>query len=166
MRKVLMAILLLTSTNLFAEQAVNSKNHDLCSSNEQVIFFCQSKHKIAGICASKILSNSTGFAQYRVFEIGKNMAEFVFPEKPMPPGRNFIMETQPLPGGIDVKIKFSNKDFLYIIHERDAPIDGEGFEGFSEIIIKREEHTLDSLKCLNDDSEVRRAAYESFSVQD
>jgi hypothetical protein len=97
--------------------------------------------------------------------MGKNMIEFVFPERPIPPGRNFIMETQPLPGGIDVEIKFSNNGFLYTIHERDAPVAEEGFEGFSEIIVMRDEEIIDSIKCLNSDSGVRRAGYESFFIE-
>ncbi|MBV7546056.1 hypothetical protein KW849_07030 [Pseudomonas sp. PDM26] len=166
MGNFLVFLFLFVSTTIAAAESVITKKNDICSSDEQTIFFCKAEHKIAGVCASKSLSNSTGFAQYRVFDIGKNMIEFVFPEKPIPPGRNFIMETQPLPGGIDVEIKFSNNGFLYTIHERDAPVAEEGFEGFSEIIVKRDEEVIDSIKCLNDDSEVRRAGYESFFIED
>jgi len=164
--KLLIFFILFVSAIVVAEEQVAVDGNQLCLPEEQVIFFCRAEHKIAGVCASKNLSNLTGFAQYRVFDVGTNMIEFVFPEKPMPPGRNFIMETQPLPGGIEVQIKFSNNGFLYIIHERDAPSMGEGFEGVSEIIVKRDEEILDSIKCLNDDSEVRRAGYESFFTQD
>ncbi len=75
------------------------------------------------------------------------------------------METQPLPGGIDVEVKFSNNEFLYTIHERDAPVAEEGFEGFSEIIVRRGEEIIESINCLNNDSEVRRAGYESFFIE-
>ncbi|ANJ57342.1 hypothetical protein PMA3_20165 [Pseudomonas silesiensis] len=166
MRKLLIFFIFCASTAIIAEEIVTTEDNDLCSSDEQVILLCKAEYKTAGICASKNLSNLTGFAQYRVFDIDKKMIEFVFPEKLLPPDRNFIMETEPLPGGIDVKIKFSNNGLLYIIHERDAPVMGEGFEGFSKIIVRNNEKILESIKCLNEDSEIRRAGYDSFFTQD
>lgn len=144
--------------------AINENN--LCLPDEQVIFLCKSQYKNIGICASKNLTNQTGFAEYRVYNIDKKTIEFVFPENPIPHARNFILSSQPLPGGLDVQIEFLNNGYLYIIHERNSPIDGEGFESLSEVIVKRDERFLSSIKCTNDDSQIKRAAYESFFARD
>lgn len=154
------------SVSSLASESIIERKNELCSSEEQTIFFCKGKKKIAGICASRNISNLTGFAQYRVFNIDKNKIEFVFPQKLTPPERNFIISSHPLPGGIDVQIKFSNNGFLYVIHERDARLNGEGFEGRSEILVERDGRAVGSIYCLNDDSEVQRVAYESFFRKD
>ncbi|WP_052760653.1 hypothetical protein [Pseudomonas putida] len=166
MSKFLIFFFLFFSRIVDADEPATAKAIELCLSDEQVIFSCKAEHKIIAICASKNLSNMKGFAQYRVFDVDKNMTEFVFPETLTPPDRNFIIDTQPLPGGIDVKVKFSNNGFLYIIHERDTPIAEEGFEGHSEVIVRRNEKIIDSIKCINHDSQIRRAGYESFYTQD
>lgn len=68
---------------------------------------------------------------------------------------------------MDTKITFTNKGYTYIIHERSVPPEGgQGFEGHSEIIVKKEGTTIGTLQCLNDDSEIRKAAYDSFSRED
>jgi|SRR3989344_1815848 len=139
MRNLLVFFFMFVSSAIIAEEPATAKDIELCLPDEQVIFLCKAKHKTVAICASKNLSNTTGFAQYRVFDLGKDIIDFVFPEQRIPPGRNFIMETHPLPGGMDIKIKFSNNGLSYVIHERDAPVAGEGFEGLNEVIVRHNE---------------------------
>jgi hypothetical protein len=165
MRKTLIPGLLVISFNCLASEPAITSNNNLCSTGEQSLFFCKGENKIAGICASDDLGNLSGFAQYRAFNIKQNNTEFVFPKTLTPPERNFIINSHPLPGGIDVQITFSDNGFLYVIHERDAPIGGEGFEGHSEILIRHNGKVIETIHCLNDDSEVRRPAYESFFWQ-
>lgn len=139
----------------------------MCHESEQLLFTCTTSTKVASICASKDLSNSTGYAQYRIGLISHPQPEFSFPDEPAPPRGIFRLDSHPLPGGMDTKITFANKGYTYIIHERSAPPEGgQGFEGHSEIIIQRSGTTIGTLQCLNDDSAIHKAAYENFSREE
>lgn len=59
----------------------------LCSANEEVIFSCIAKQKMYEICASKGLSATSGYMQYRAGVNGK--VDFVFPNRRVVPAGNF-----------------------------------------------------------------------------
>ena len=59
----------------------------LCSADEEVIFSCKTKRKMYEICASKDLSATSGYMQYRAGSNGK--VEFVYPSHPEAPAGKF-----------------------------------------------------------------------------
>lgn len=83
----------------------------LCSANEEVIFTCVTKRKMYEICASKDLSATSGYMQYRAGLNGK--VEFVFPSRRVVPAGYFKFSL--LARGAE--LTFRNGEFIYEIVE-------------------------------------------------
>jgi hypothetical protein len=54
-----------------------------CASHEEIIWSCSSKSKTYEVCASKNLSATSGYMQYRAGRVGK--PEFIFPSELVSP---------------------------------------------------------------------------------
>lgn len=138
-----------------------------CTTKENIVFLCVTAEKVIGLCASQKTSEPAKLLQYRAVNKKENKLEFAYPATPSRPSKYFIFSSHPLPGGIDTKISFLNNNHTYTIHERSAPpSEGSGFEGNSEISVRNFEKKLKNFHCLNEDSEIRKAAYEIFSNVD
>jgi hypothetical protein len=83
----------------------------LCSSDEETIFSCRTKRKTYEVCASKDLSATSGYMQYRAGLNGK--AEFVFPRERLVPVGHFRFRL--LARG--AQLTFENGGFTYEIVE-------------------------------------------------
>lgn len=83
----------------------------LCSADEETIFSCRTKRKTYEICASKDLSTTSGYMQYRAGSNGK--AEFVFPSQRLVPIGQFKFGL--LARG--AQLTFQNGGFTYEIVE-------------------------------------------------
>ena len=88
----------------------------LCSADEEVIFSCKTKRKTFEICASRNLSATAGYMQYRA---GSNVkVQFVYPSQRVPPAGKFRLSL--LARG--ALLSFQNGEFSYEITE---PLMGE-----------------------------------------
>jgi hypothetical protein len=103
-RMISFAILLLLSDSAFA-------GGSLCTISENEIWTCAAGHKRYAVCASKDLSNSAGYIQYRVMK-GGNL-EFVYPAKLTHPKGLFVLETH----GRYASLNFRNGEYRYTIYE-------------------------------------------------
>jgi len=83
----------------------------LCNSNEQTVWSCEAKTKIYSLCASKVMTSTTGFLQYRAGT--KTKISFQFPDKPIHPKSKFEYTT--LAHG--AAIWFSNGGYTYSLNE-------------------------------------------------
>ena len=83
----------------------------LCSAREETIFSCHTKRKTYEICASKDLSATSGYMQYRVGSNGK--AEFMVPSQRLVPVGHFKFGL--LARG--AQLTFQNGEFTYEIVE-------------------------------------------------
>jgi hypothetical protein len=83
----------------------------LCSTDEETIFSCHTKRKTYEICASKDLSATSGYMQYRAGSNGK--AEFVFPSQRLVPVGHFKFRL--LARG--AQLTFQNGGFTYEVVE-------------------------------------------------
>ena len=88
----------------------------LCSAEEETIFSCRTQHKSYALCASKDLSATSGYMQYRAGPNGKS--EFIFPDQRVTPLGHFKLSL--LPRG--AKLAFKHGDFSYEIVE---PLSGK-----------------------------------------
>lgn len=83
----------------------------LCSTDEEVLFFCEVKRKTIEICASRDVSAVTGYMQYRV-GINKKL-EFVYPLERVPPVGKFRFNLL----ARAAQLTFQNDEFTYTITE-------------------------------------------------
>lgn len=83
----------------------------LCTAEEDSIFWCETKAKRFELCASKNLSASEGYMQYRAGTGGS--PAFRFPEPLAHPRGNFVL----LLYGWGTQLKFQNAETTYKISE-------------------------------------------------
>ena len=107
----------------------------LCSPNEDVVFSCSAKRKTYEICASKDLSATSGYMQYRAGSNGK--VEFRYPDKRVAPAGRFKLSL--LPRG--AQLTFRNGKFTYEIVE---PLIGQ-----TRIWVSRGDRAIQATECQN-----------------
>lgn len=83
----------------------------LCSVDEEIVFSCETTRKLYEICASRDLTSTSGYMQYRAGS--KNKVEFVYPKQRIAPAGKFLFSL--LPRG--AQISFQNGEFTYEIVE-------------------------------------------------
>ena len=107
MFKYIALVFLYTSVPLVATA---TESH--CTANESVIWSCSSNKKIYSVCASKNLSASIGYMQYRVGYL-KNPV-FFYPEKAQHPRRFFNFELL----NRAARLNFTNAKYHYEITDQ------------------------------------------------
>lgn len=80
--RLLCAVGILASFPLFAAPATH------CAPSEQVVFSCDIGRKVASICASKPLSATAGYMQYRFGRLGRK-PELQHPQQKLPLEKGF-----------------------------------------------------------------------------
>ena len=107
----------------------------LCSTDEEIIFTCNTKRKTYEICASRDLGATSGYMQYRAGSNGK--VEFVYPKRRMlPTGKfKFVLLAR------GAQLSFQNDEFTYEIVE---PLIGT-----PQIWVSQKDKSLSSIECLN-----------------
>ena len=126
---ILSALALVTPLSSMAAAAV------FCSNDEETIFTCNTKRKTYEICASRDLSATSGYMQYRAGTHGK--VEFVYPKQRMLPVGKFKLVL--LARG--AQLSFQNGEFTYEIVE---PL-----VGTSQIWVGKNDKSVSSIECLN-----------------
>lgn len=101
------------------------KNNTLCANNENIVMSCaiEGENKIASICASKGITNQSGYVYYAFGVFDK--PELIFPNDKSPPGDRFRRTHLFFAGATGgVAYSFANNGWKYIFYS----ISGTGFE--------------------------------------
>lgn len=83
----------------------------LCTKDEVTVWSCLTKAKVYSLCASRDLSPTAGYLQYRAGKSSK--PEFAFPDPPEHPKGHFLLRLAPR----GASLSFSNGDYEYWIYE-------------------------------------------------
>lgn len=99
----------LVATSLFAVGSFAQS--DLCTKDEVTVWSCSTTAKVYSLCASRDLSPTAGYLQYRA---GKSPTpEFAFPDSPRHPKGHFLLRLAPR----GASLSFTNGDYGYWIYE-------------------------------------------------
>jgi len=88
----------------------------LCQPDEDVVFGCNLGRKMASVCASHGVTQTTGHVQYR-FGTPSDL-ELVYPAKLEPPKGHFFYSQAMFSGGDGSRIRFRNKDHEYFVFSK------------------------------------------------
>ncbi|MCE3607699.1 hypothetical protein LXA47_29470 [Massilia sp. P8910] len=121
-------------------QAQVQRRESLCSKEEKVAFSCRVGNKIASLCASADLSDTSGYVQYRYGT--KNKVELLYPASTSHPRAYFRYGSNGYTGGSTAYYRFSNNDYDYIVYS------GRGWKWLNEgVVVEKDGQRLASLKC-------------------
>ena len=102
-------IIVVVATTLFCMSSLAQGN--LCTKDESMVWSCSTKEKIYSLCASRNLSATAGYLQYRA---GKGVKpEFAFPDSLQHPKGHFLLRLERR----GASLKFMNADYEYWIYE-------------------------------------------------
>lgn len=121
---------MLVSIALFAPSAYAAT---LCAPDEVVVWSCETTQKLHSLCASKDLTRTTGYMQYRAGRRGD--LELEYPEVKQPAAGLFHLTL--LPRG--AVIEFSNGHYTYDLREH--------LVGRTSIVVARNEEMLGIIEC-------------------
>jgi hypothetical protein len=99
------------STSAFS---VSASVQSLCAQQEEIVFSCKIDKKLVSVCASKEISPTGGFIQYRFGK--KDAAELLFPKGDLSQ-RHVKAKSLPLVGGGIAYLRFSNGQFDYVVYQ-------------------------------------------------
>lgn len=127
---------------LFAQKELRAKEHSLCKTGEKIIFSCRLKgpaSKTVSICASKNLSEKTGYLKYR---FGKPKAiELEYPQTNENTLSAFRLQKYYRPSQGDLKsiwtysLSFENEGHRYEVHsDYNGDYQGGGRDFFGVIV--------------------------------
>ena len=97
----------------------------LCKSEEQILFACSTGKKLVSVCASKDLSRTAGYAQYRFGALGRR-PELIFPEQKVQPASNFSYGATGSAKSSLENLEFTLAGYSYTIYRQAAAFDEEG----------------------------------------
>lgn len=113
-----------------------------CSEQEQTIFSCSLGKKIISVCASKNISPTSGYFQYR-FGL-KNSPELKFPVLTDTSSRSFIQaRTLMFSGGGGAYLRFINGRYNYIVYTAI----GKGWGTKDGVAVEKDHKLIANLKC-------------------
>lgn len=114
----------------------------LCKDSEDILFSCVTRAKLISVCASKDLTSTNGYIQYRTEANGK--LEFEFPQSHEHPSKIFtFMRTTGAHGGT-AALRFKNGEYTYVTWLIwDRTIEDQG------VTVKRNGKSIASLACLD-----------------
>ena len=97
----------------FAACSSSALASSLCKPDERVIFSCSVGAHIASVCASKVLSKSEGYLQYRYGR--PNAIDLAYPDIGAKPADVFSSEVLMFSGGGGGLLRFEKGPFAYTI---------------------------------------------------
>ena len=86
----------------------------LCAPSEDVVFSCPTGKKVVSVCASKNLSSTTGWAQYR-FGVPGSAPEITLPVGQVHPTKVSYGATESFSGGGGAWLRFKNGPTSYVV---------------------------------------------------
>jgi hypothetical protein len=129
------------------------KSH--CDSKEVWVFNCEIKKKFLSLCASKDISESSGYLQYSYGSI--NNPELVYPEEKILAKGRFKSSMTSYSGGGEYRVEFSRSGYKYIIFSKtmkeewriDQSISSYNSSG---VHVVKNNRVITTLKCETKDS--------------
>ena len=149
--------------------AGTSEQRFLCSTEETLLFGCDSGPKMISVCASPGFSATTGYVQYRFGTPGK--IELSYPEKLSPPNGHFWLSSTGYSGGAEAHLRFTNHGVTYAVFDRTVrtnftpgePNDPEFSEG---IVVRLPGKKATSRLCTYSEGGIREQAYTTIERED
>lgn len=138
--------------------SVNSASNDLCERTEHTLFSCEAGKKEVALCASKDLSKTSGYVQYRVKAKGK--LEFEHPGTKTHPRGLFYADTLLWASDDEQQVFFQNGEYTYLIYDRSfkpGPKDAS-----AGVFVFRKGKPLGGLDCDEPSDPMARAFTSSF----
>ena len=112
-----------------------------CTSEEAIIFSCNTGKNVVSVCASQNLSAQIGYLQYRFGPINKpNLA---IPEKKVHPGSEIQAKTLTFAGGGGAYVRFQRGSYGYVVYN--SIIKGEGEK--AGVAVVKDGKTTTNLRC-------------------
>ena len=122
--------------------AIATDSH--CTGQEQTVFSCSLGKKIVSVCASKDISPTSGYLQYRFGP--KNAPELVFPASTEPAHRSDIQARSLMfSGGGGGYLRFINGGYNYIVYTAI----GKGWGTKDGVSVEKDHKPVAHLKCLD-----------------
>jgi hypothetical protein len=120
--------------------ALSTESH--CREQEQTVFSCSLGKKIVSVCASKDISPTNGYVQYRFGP--KSAPELIFPT-PIKPANRAVMRfgTLMFSGGGGAYLRFINGRYNYIVYTAI----GKGWGTKDGVSVEKNHKLIANLKC-------------------
>lgn len=112
-----------------------------CTKQEDTVFSCTINQKIVSVCASKNLSPSTGYLQYRFGN--KGSPELVFPSLTDLPKKYTQAKTLMFSGGGGAYIRFIKDQFSYVVYTAI----GKGWGTKDGVAVEKNKKISSNFKC-------------------
>ncbi|MDD1621193.1 MAG: hypothetical protein LUQ11_06900 [Methylococcaceae bacterium] len=113
-----------------------------CSAQEQTVFSCSLGKKIVSVCASKDISPTNGYVQYRFGP--KNTPELLFPASTELANRAIMRSgIYMFSGGGGAYLRFINGQYNYIVYTAI----GKGWGNKDGVAVEKDNKLIANLKC-------------------
>lgn len=113
-----------------------------CNEQEQIIFSCSLGKNIVSVCASKDISQNSGYLQYRFGQ--KNALELVFPASIETSHRtNIHAQSLMFSGGGGAYLRFINGQYNYVVYTAI----GKGWGTKEGVAVEKNKTLIANLKC-------------------
>jgi len=96
----------------FSVQAWAVDSH--CAEDETIVFNCSTGKKVVSVCASKAISASTGYVQYRFGKL--ESPELILPATKSPPTADIQANSLTFAGGGGAYIRFKRDEHSYVVY--------------------------------------------------
>lgn len=112
-----------------------------CSVDELVVFNCSTGKKTVSVCASKAISTTSGYLQYRFGRLGA--PEMLIPVDMNLPSADIQANTLMFSGGGGAYIRFNNHRFSYVVYTAM----GRGWGEKAGIVVEKDHQLQVKLSC-------------------
>jgi hypothetical protein len=92
--------------------------NSLCANDEDALFSCPIGSKVLSVCASRDLSASSGYVQYRFGN--KDRPELIFPQARVHPAKYFAYGELSYSSGGGFYLRFNNAGSFYTVYSAEA----------------------------------------------
>lgn len=113
----------------------------LCLADEAVIFSCHIRKKIVSVCASKDLSATAGYMQYRFGP--KDAPEIVYPQSKEHPRHHTEAGVLTFAGGGGAYLRFKKEQYGYVVYTAT----GRGWGKKAGLVVEKNNKLLSNLRC-------------------
>jgi len=113
----------------------------LCLADEAVIFSCYTGKKLISVCASKDLSATTGYMQYRFGP--KGAPEIVYPPSKEHPRNYTEAGVLTFAGGGGAYLRFKKEQYGYVVYTAI----GRGWGQKAGLVVEKNNKSVSNLKC-------------------
>jgi hypothetical protein len=112
-----------------------------CTIDEAIIFNCITGKKIVSVCASKTISPTAGYLQYRFGP--KGSPDLVYPEDKVHPGPDVQSKTLTFAGGGGAFIRFIRGQYGYVVYTAL----GRGWGEKAGVAVEKDNKLMVNLPC-------------------